>query len=78
MEENTNLFEDLNKFNMLDTELLNFEVMIEEEDKATLLLASLPFLYDHLVTTLLYGKETLELEEVTEALLSLEMEKICQ
>jgi hypothetical protein len=78
VEENTNLFEDLNKFNMLDTELLNFEVMIEEEDKATLLLASLPFLYDHLVTTLLYGKETLELEEVTEALLSLEMEKICQ
>jgi hypothetical protein len=33
-------------------------------------LALLPPSYDHLVTTILYGKETLELEEVIEALLS--------
>jgi hypothetical protein len=70
MEENTDLLEHLNKFNMLNTQLLNFGVKIEEEDKAILLLASLPSSYDHLVTTLLYGKETLAFEEVTGSLLS--------
>ena len=34
-----------------------------------MLLTSLPTSYEHLVTTLLYGKETLELEEVSRALL---------
>jgi hypothetical protein len=71
MEENTNLLEHLNKFNIRNTHLLNFEVKIEE-DKAILLLASLPHSYDHLVKILLYGKKTLELDEVTEALLSCE------
>ena len=42
----------------------------EDEDKALLLLASLPTSFDHLVTTLMYGKETIVLEEVTSALLS--------
>ena len=70
MKENTNLLEHLNKFNMLNTHLLNFGVKIGEEDKAILLLASLPPSYDHLVTTLLYGKETLAFEEVTGSLLS--------
>jgi hypothetical protein len=70
MEENTDLLEHLNKFNMLNTQLLNFGVKIGEEDKAILLLASLPPSYNHLVTTLLYGKETLAFEEVTGSLLS--------
>uniref|UniRef100_A0A2N9IB18 CCHC-type domain-containing protein n=1 Tax=Fagus sylvatica TaxID=28930 RepID=A0A2N9IB18_FAGSY len=39
------------------------------EDKTMMLLTSLPASYEHLVTTLLYGKETLELEEVSGALL---------
>jgi hypothetical protein len=72
MGENTNLFEHLNKFNMLDTQLFNFGVKIEKEDKTILLLASLPFSYDHLDMILLYGKETLGLEEVIKALLSYE------
>lgn len=42
----------------------------EDEDKALLLLASLPTSFDHLVTTLMYKKETRVLEEVTSALLS--------
>uniref|UniRef100_A0A2N9GMY7 Integrase catalytic domain-containing protein n=1 Tax=Fagus sylvatica TaxID=28930 RepID=A0A2N9GMY7_FAGSY len=43
--------------------------MKADEDKAMMLLTSLPASYEHLVTTLLYGKETLELEEVSGALL---------
>ena len=42
----------------------------EDEDKSLLLLASLPTFFDHLVTTLMYGKDTIVLEEVTSALLS--------
>ena len=69
MEENADLLEHLNKFNMLTTQL-NFAVKIGEEDKVILLLASLPPSYDHLVMTLLYGKETLAFEEVMGSLLS--------
>jgi hypothetical protein len=45
-------------------------VKIGEEDQVILLLASLPPSYDHLVTTLLYGKKTLAFKEVTGSLLS--------
>ena len=68
--EGSDLLEYLNVFNKLNMQLANFDVKLEEEDKALLLLASLPASYDHLVTTLIYGKITLVLEEVTSALLS--------
>ena len=42
MEENTNLLKQLNKFNILNKHLLNFGVKLKQEDKAKLLLASLP------------------------------------
>jgi hypothetical protein len=53
MEENTNLLEHLNKFNILNTQLLNFGVEIEKEDKMILLLVSLPLSYDHMITRFL-------------------------
>jgi hypothetical protein len=68
--DDSDLLEHLNAFNMLITKLTNFGVNLEEEDKAILLLASLPTSFNHLVTTLMYGKDTLELKEVTSALLS--------
>ena len=64
------LLEHLNAFNILITQLLNFGVNLEEEDKAIFLLASLPTSFNHLVTMLMHGNDTLELEEVTSALLS--------
>jgi hypothetical protein len=70
IKENTDLLEHFNKFNMLNTQLLNFAVTIGEEDKAIFLLAPLLPSYDHLVTTLLYGKETLAFKEVTRSLFS--------
>lgn len=70
MQEGADLLEHFNDFNSLITQLSNFGVKFEEEDKAILLLASLPDSYDHLVTTLLYGKDTLVLEDVSGALLS--------
>ena len=70
MKEGSDLLEHLNTFNMLNTQLSSFGVNYEDEDKVLLLLTSLPTSFDHLVTTLMYGKETIVLEEVTSALLS--------
>ena len=70
MNEGSNLLEHLNTFNMLNTQLSSFGVNYEDKDKALLLLASLPTSFDHLVTTLMYGKETIVVKEVTSALLS--------
>ena len=44
------------------------EVKLEEEDKVLVLLSSLPSTYDHLATTIMYGKETLELKDVKKML----------
>jgi len=43
---------------------LALEVKLEEEDKSLLLLSYLSSGYDHLATTIMYGMETLELEDV--------------
>ena len=70
MKEGSNLLEHFNTFNMLNTQLSSFGVHYKDEDKALLLLALLPTHFDHLVTTLMYGKETVVLDEVTSAFLS--------
>ena len=70
MKNSSDLLEHLNAFKMLITQLTNFRVNLEEEDTTILLLASLPTSFNHLVTTLMYENETLELEEVAIALLS--------
>ena len=64
IKEGSDLLEHLNTFNMLNTQLSSFGANYEDEHKALLLLASLPTSFDHLVTTLMYGKETIVLEEV--------------
>ena len=70
MKEDFDLLEHLNTFNMLNTQLSSFGVNYEDEYKVLLLLVSLLASFDHLVTTLMYKKETIVLEEVTNALLS--------
>ena len=75
MKEGTTLLEHLNFFNKVISEALVVDVKINEEDKALILLSSLPRLYDHIITTILYGKKTLILEEVTLTLLFNEIRK---
>jgi len=65
----------LNFFNKVIRELLINDVKIDEEDKALILLNSLPQSYDHIVTDMLYGKETLILKEVTSTLYLMRSEK---
>lgn len=59
----------LDEFNRIVTELASLDEKIEEEDKALLLLASLPESFDNIVTTLLFGKDTLKLDDVIGSLL---------
>jgi hypothetical protein len=57
----------LSVFNQVISNLKRVDVKFEDEDKALMLLNSLPAstTYENLVTTLTWGKESLELEDVT-------------
>ncbi|CAA0833091.1 Thioredoxin H2 [Striga hermonthica] len=70
MQEGTDFGQHVNIFNQVVTDLASLEVKIEDEDKAMILLCSLPPSYEHMVTTLTYGKETIKTEEITSALLA--------
>ena len=75
MKEETAVLDYLSFFNKVISELLTVDVKINEEDKALILLSSFPQSYDHIFTTMLHGKETIILEEVTSTLLSNEIRK---
>ena len=70
MVEGIKIFDHLSVLNGIVSELETIGVKIEDEDKALRLLWSLPTSYKHMLPTLMYGKETVDLEEVTSTLLS--------
>jgi len=73
--EGTTVVEHLNFFNKVTSEVLVVDTKINEQDKVLILLSSLSEPYDHIVTTMLYGKKTLILEKVTSTILSNETRK---
>ncbi|KAL9270861.1 Retrovirus-related Pol polyprotein from transposon TNT 1-94-like protein [Drosera capensis] len=75
MTEGSDLIQHINTFNQTISDLLRIDVKFDEEDQALMLLCSLPDSMETLVTTLLWGKETLVLEEVTAALLAFNQRK---
>ena len=54
----------LDAFNKLIADLLNLDEDIKDEDKALILLNSLTDSYEHFVTTIMHGKETVKFEDV--------------
>ena len=62
-------------FNSLVTDLLNLDEKVSDVDKALILLASLPYEYEHLIVSMLTGKETITFKEVTTTLYSNEIRK---
>ena len=60
--------EHLNDYNKILADLQNLEVDISNEDKSLLLLNSLSNTHDHLITTLLYGKDEIKYDGVSNAL----------
>ncbi|KAL0439173.1 UNVERIFIED_CONTAM: hypothetical protein Slati_2400300 [Sesamum latifolium] len=70
MQEGSDLAQHVNVFNQIITDLPRLDVSIEDEDRAMILMFSFPFSYEHLVTTLTYGKERIKVDEITAALLA--------
>ncbi|KAE8673710.1 hypothetical protein F3Y22_tig00111774pilonHSYRG00047 [Hibiscus syriacus] len=70
MQNDHDLVQHMNVFNQIVSDLARLDVKIEDEDRAMILLCSLPPSCEHMVTTLTYGKETINVEEITAALLA--------
>ena len=70
MADGSTLDQHINMFNRIISDLNRVDVKFNGEDMTLILVNSLPESYDNLVTTLMRGKETLELEEITGALLA--------
>ena len=75
MGEGSDLRQHINTFNQTISDLQRVGVKFEDEDKSLMLLNSLPASYENLSTTLTWGKESLELEEITGALLAFNLRK---
>ncbi|GKV43368.1 hypothetical protein SLEP1_g50668 [Rubroshorea leprosula] len=69
MAEGINNHKHLSDFNMMVTQVVNARDIFEEEEKALLLLASIPKSYKSLVQSILAGKTTLVMKDVTTMLL---------
>ena len=76
MTESRTTTEQLVDFNKILDDLENIEVKLEEEDKALLLLNSLPKSFEHFKDAILYGKDQdITLEEVQTSIRTKEMQK---
>ena len=69
MVEGADLAQHVHTFNKIISDLLRIDIKFNDENKAMMLLSSLPASYEHLVMTLFWGKETMEFEEISRALL---------
>ena len=70
MSEGEDLIAHIQKFNQVCLDVMSFDVKIDEEDRALLLLCSLSVSYNGLITTLAYRKEILNSKEVVGVLRS--------
>jgi len=73
MEEGGDPHGHINSFNQVVCQLLNANDEIEDEEQPLLLLASLPKSYKPIVQTMLVGKTTMKMDEVTVVLRENEM-----
>ncbi|GJU96036.1 hypothetical protein Tco_1320792, partial [Tanacetum coccineum] len=71
----TKLSDHIHEFNKLILDLANIDIKIEDEDQALMLLTPLPSSYENFVETLLYGRESLTMEDVLATLNSRELKK---
>ena len=75
MEEGNSLANHIDNFNMIILDLEDINVKLEDEDKAIIMLSSLPPSYEHFVDTLLYGRQSITMADVKDSLRSKEVTK---
>nr|GFD28990.1 retrovirus-related Pol polyprotein from transposon TNT 1-94 [Tanacetum cinerariifolium] len=68
----------INEFHKLVGDLAAIDTAISDKDQALLLLTSLISAYDNFMETLLYGRDTLKLEDVVVTLYSRELQKMTE
>lgn len=68
MSEDRVLMEQLDMFNKLILDQENIEVSIDDEDQVLFLLRALPKSHTHFKENIVYGRESLEFEEVQKTL----------
>ena len=68
MKKGCSINEHLNRYTKLLTDLVNVDVEVDEEDKAVILLNSLPVEEYELTLTLINGRKSLNYNEVSAAL----------
>ncbi|KAH9646639.1 hypothetical protein KPL70_024932 [Citrus sinensis] len=73
MEEGSSLANHIDHFNRIILDLEDINVKLEDEDKAIILLSSLPPSYEHFVDTLLYGRQSITMADVKDSLSSKEV-----
>lgn len=74
-DEGFDVLEHMKSFTKVYKDLLRLGTTIKDENKAVLLLASLLTSYNHLITTLLCGNITMNLEEINTTLISNKIRK---
>lgn len=75
MKEGTNMKDHLDEFNKMILDLKNINIVLEDKDKALILLSSLPDSYEHFVDTLFYRRQKITLKDVKSALDSKDLKK---
>ncbi|KAH9702699.1 hypothetical protein KPL70_010850 [Citrus sinensis] len=75
MEEASSLATHIDNFNRIILDLEDINMSLEDEDKAIILLSSLPPSYEHFVDTLLYGRQSISMADVKDSLSSKEVTK---
>src|SRR3954470_20911818 len=75
MVEGTSVKLHLDEFNSIIMDLGNIDITVESEDQALTVLCPLPPSYETFVDTLLYGKDSILVDDVSNALKSKELKK---
>ncbi|GKC41077.1 retrovirus-related pol polyprotein from transposon TNT 1-94, partial [Tanacetum coccineum] len=75
MSPSTKLGDHIDEFNKLILDLANIDIEIEDEDQALMLVRSLPSSYENFMEILLYGRESVTMEDVLATLNSRELKK---
>nr|GEV25340.1 retrotransposon protein, putative, Ty1-copia subclass [Tanacetum cinerariifolium] len=75
MFESTQVKDHLDTFNRIILDLQGVRVKVDDEDQALILLCSLPGSYENFVDTMLYGRTTICVNDVKDALLSKELKR---